>query len=129
MRGETEHAARATAARRAVSSAMDPDEHARRYLRFMRSPAYEAERDVVAVDPGGKIGAFAIHWPDTRLSLAQFEPVGTDPSSSGVAYRERLSRPHRTPPTKESLVRSHDERTNAAAAACYSACGSELSIE
>lgn len=64
--GENEHVSRAAAARRAFSSTMDPAEHAPRYLRFMRFPAYDADRDVVAIAPDGRVASFAIHWPDAQ---------------------------------------------------------------
>jgi ribosomal protein S18 acetylase RimI-like enzyme len=79
MQGEHEHVARADAARLAFASTLDPEAHRARYLRFMRSPAYDPEHDVVAVAPDGTIASFAIHWPDRELSMAQFEPVGTHP--------------------------------------------------
>lgn len=79
LQGEHEHAARADAARLAFASTLEPDVHRARYLRFMRSPAYVADRDLVAVAPDGTIASFAIYWPDAELSLAQFEPVGTHP--------------------------------------------------
>jgi ribosomal protein S18 acetylase RimI-like enzyme len=79
IRGEDEHAARADAARLAFASTLEPEAHRARYLRFMRSPAYEREHDIVAVAPDGTIAAFAIYWPDNELSLGQFEPVGTHP--------------------------------------------------
>ena len=84
IRGEHEHAARADAARLAFDSTLDPEAHRARYLRFMRSPAYVPDHDIVAVAPDGTIAAFAIYWPDEALSLAQFEPVGTRPE-----YRRR----------------------------------------
>jgi len=77
--GEDEHAGRADAARLAFASTLEPDVHRARYLRFMRSPAYELANDMVAVAPDGTIASFAIYWPDDALSLAQFEPVGTHP--------------------------------------------------
>lgn len=77
--GEDEHAARADAARLAFASILEPEAHRGRYLRFMQSPAYVLEHDLVAVAPDGTIASFAIYWLDTKLSLGQFEPVGTHP--------------------------------------------------
>jgi ribosomal protein S18 acetylase RimI-like enzyme len=79
IRGEREHAARADAARLAFGSTLEPEAHRARYLRFMRSPAYVPEHDIVAVAPDGTIAAFTIYWQDDVLSLGQFEPVGTHP--------------------------------------------------
>jgi ribosomal protein S18 acetylase RimI-like enzyme len=84
IRGEQEHVARADAARLAFASTLEPEAHRARYLRFMRSPAYVAEHDIVAVAPDATIAAFTIYWPDEVLSLGQFEPVGTHPD-----YRRR----------------------------------------
>ena len=50
--------------------------HLERYLRFMRLPVYESERDLVAVAPDGTISAFMIWWPD-QSGIAQIEPFGT----------------------------------------------------
>jgi GNAT superfamily N-acetyltransferase len=77
--GADEAASRANAARRAFKSTMEPAMHVARYRSFMASPAYERERDIVAIAPDGRVASFAIHWPDRELSVAQFEPVGTDP--------------------------------------------------
>jgi ribosomal protein S18 acetylase RimI-like enzyme len=52
--------------------------HLERYLRFMRSPRYEAERDLVAVSPDGRVGSFMIWWGDPS-GVAQIEPFGTHP--------------------------------------------------
>jgi ribosomal protein S18 acetylase RimI-like enzyme len=127
-RGEEEHGSRAAAARRAFSNTMDPVEHAQRYLRFVRSPAYDAERDLVAIAPDGRVASFAIYWPDTRVSLAQFEPVGTDPefqrrglSRAVIANAlERLAR--------DGIARARVTTggSNIAAIACYESCGFEM---
>ncbi len=77
--GEEEHAARADAARLAFASTLEPEAHRAHYLRFMRSPAYVREHDLVAVGADGTIASFAIYWSDAELSLARFEPVGTHP--------------------------------------------------
>jgi ribosomal protein S18 acetylase RimI-like enzyme len=77
--GEHEHAARADAARLAFESTLEPEVHRARYLRFMRSPGYVLDHDIVAVAPDGTIASFAIYWLDAELSLGQFEPVGTHP--------------------------------------------------
>jgi ribosomal protein S18 acetylase RimI-like enzyme len=79
VRGEHEHAGRADAARLAFASTLEVEAHRARYLRFMRSPAYVLDHDLVAVAPDGTIASFAIYWVDDQLSLGQFEPVGTHP--------------------------------------------------
>lgn len=78
VRGEDEADDRRRASHAAFASTMDARRHLERYLRFMRSPAYVAEHDLVAVHASGRVGAFAIWWTDPS-GIAEFEPVGTDP--------------------------------------------------
>ncbi|OFW67456.1 MAG: hypothetical protein A2Z12_03370 [Actinobacteria bacterium RBG_16_68_21] len=83
LRGEEEAPARRAASHAAFGSTMDPEAHLARYLRFMRSPAYSAERDLVAVTADGSIASFLIWWPDAMSGIAQLEPVGTHPAYQG----------------------------------------------
>ena len=76
LHGEDEADARREASHRAFASTMGTEQHLQRYLRFMRSPVYERERDLVAVAPDGRIAAFLIWWPDPS-GIAQIEPLGT----------------------------------------------------
>jgi GNAT superfamily N-acetyltransferase len=128
VRGEEDCAARAAAARRAFKSTMDPEMHTDRYRRFMASPAYDRERDIVAVAPDGRIAAFAIHWIDTELSLAQFEPVGTDPDFQRIGLARAvlahsLDRLHSLGVERARVMTTGD---NAAAAAAYASAGFDL---
>jgi ribosomal protein S18 acetylase RimI-like enzyme len=61
---------------------MDPKDHLERYLRFMRSPVYVAENDLVAVAPDGRIASFMVWWPDAS-GISQIEPFGTHPDFQG----------------------------------------------
>jgi ribosomal protein S18 acetylase RimI-like enzyme len=74
---------RADAARRSFESTMGPAVHRARYRRFMASPGYVPEHDLVVIGPDGLVAAFAIWWRDDELGLAQFEPVGVDPPHQG----------------------------------------------
>lgn len=56
------------------------EQYVQRFARFMRSPAYNHELDVVAAATDGKIGAFCIVWLDEVNKVGLFEPVGTHPS-------------------------------------------------
>lgn len=47
------------------------------YARLMASPGYDAARELVAVAPDGRFGAFCIVWLDERTGEGLFEPVGT----------------------------------------------------
>lgn len=78
LEGEHEAEIRHAASHAAFQSTLEPQAHSQRYLRFMRSPAYAAERDLVAVSPDGRIASFMIWWPDSS-GIAQIEPFGAHP--------------------------------------------------
>ncbi|HKY46536.1 MAG TPA: GNAT family N-acetyltransferase [Acidimicrobiia bacterium] len=78
VRGEAEANDRSSASHRAFESTLDPPAQLNRYLRFMRSPVYDRERDLVAVAPDGRIAAFMVWWSDPS-GIAQIEPFGTHP--------------------------------------------------
>jgi ribosomal protein S18 acetylase RimI-like enzyme len=80
--GEGEAMARRTASHLAFRSTMTDEEHLERYLRFMRSPVYVPERDLVAVAPDGTIASFMVWWADDS-GIAQIEPFGTHPEYQG----------------------------------------------
>lgn len=76
--GEDEANTRRAASHAAFESTMPSAMHLERYLRFMRSPAYVPDRDLVAVSPEGRIASFMIWWGDDS-GLVQIEPFGTHP--------------------------------------------------
>ena len=78
-RGEKEVTARATAQYNAFTNTAPFDRYVERFRRFMQSPVYDPELDVVAVAPDGQIGSFCIAWPDPVTGEGLFEPVGTHP--------------------------------------------------
>ena len=78
-RGEAEVTARATPQYNAFTNTAPFDRYVQRFRKFMQSPVYDPELDVVAVSPGGQIGAFCIVWPDPLNKVGLFEPVGTHP--------------------------------------------------
>ncbi|MGD2043487.1 MAG: GNAT family N-acetyltransferase, partial [Acidimicrobiia bacterium] len=78
LRGEEEANDRRAAAHAAFESTMPAAMHLQRYLGFMRSPEYVPERDLVAVDPDGRIASFMVWWADDS-GVAQIEPFGTHP--------------------------------------------------
>lgn len=126
LAGESEADARADAARLAFNSTLDIDAHRARYRSFMRSPAYVRERDIVAVDAAtGAIAAFAIHWVDEELSLAQFEPVGTHPDYQrrGLARAVLLDSIARLNTRGIETVRVMTGGANVAARAAYESAG------
>jgi mycothiol synthase len=78
-KGETEVAARASAQYNAFTNTAPFDIYVERFRRFMQSPVYDPDMDVLAVAPDGRIGAFCIVWPDPLNKTGLFEPVGTHP--------------------------------------------------
>ncbi len=77
--GECEVEQRAAAQHGAFGSTAPFDRYTNRFRRFMRSPVYMPELDVVAAAPDGRIGAFCITWLDPLNKVGNFEPVGTHP--------------------------------------------------
>ena len=76
--GEDEANTRRAASHAAFESTMPSAMHLERYLRFMRSPVYLPDRDLVAVSPEGRIASFMVWWGDDS-GVAQIEPFGTHP--------------------------------------------------
>ncbi len=77
--GEHEVHQRAAAAHAAFESSKPIERYTEGYLRFMRSPVYTPELDLVAVAPGGTFAAFCLCWLDPVNQVGHFEPVGTHP--------------------------------------------------
>jgi mycothiol synthase len=77
--GERDALARARAQYGAFGSTLPFDTYAERFRRFMQSPVYVPEFDMLAETPDGQIGAFSIIWPDAVNKVGLFEPVGTHP--------------------------------------------------
>lgn len=77
--GEHELELRAAASHAAFESSMPIDHYNARYLRFMRSPVYDRELDLVVEAPDGRLAAFCIVWLDRVNRVGHFEPVGTPP--------------------------------------------------
>lgn len=59
----------------AFNSKWEPEE----YLKVMRSPAFDIERELVVVAPDGRFAAFTVVWFDPISRSALFEPVGCHP--------------------------------------------------
>jgi ribosomal protein S18 acetylase RimI-like enzyme len=78
-KGLAEVEARALAQYRAFESDWNLERYVDRWRRFMQSPVYHPELDVVAVMPDGRIASFCILWEDPATRTGCFEPVGTDP--------------------------------------------------
>jgi mycothiol synthase len=77
--GEQEAERRAAASYAAFASSWSFEAYCRRYLDFMRSPAYDPQHDLVVTAPDGRIASFCIIWTEPVNRVGLFEPVGTHP--------------------------------------------------
>ncbi len=124
LAGGAEADERRRASHGAFESTMDPGDHLQRYLRFMRSPVYAAERDLVALSDDGRIASFAVWWPDAS-GIAQIEPFGTHPDyqrrGSGRALMYHVLRRMADEGITHVRVSTHEDRP--AAMAFYEGVG------
>lgn len=77
--GEVEVERRARSQHGAFGSETDFPIYVERFQRFMRSPVYFRERDIIAEAPDGRIAAFCIYWLDQVNRVGLLEPVGAHP--------------------------------------------------
>jgi ribosomal protein S18 acetylase RimI-like enzyme len=124
-RGEAEVEARARAQYGAFQSKWEWARYLARFQRFMRSPVYAPERDLVVLAPDGRVGAFCIFWLDPVNKVGLFEPVGTHPDfqKKGLGkavMREGLHR-MRAHGMESAIVCAEAE--NAAAVKLYTSVG------
>jgi len=77
--GEPEAQLRAECSYAAFDSRRPFEQYQQRYLKFMRSPAYAPEQDIVVQAPDGRFAAFCYCWVDSDNRVGLFEPVGTHP--------------------------------------------------
>jgi len=83
MTGEQDAPARAAAQYGAYESEAPFEKYLQRYQDFMRSPVYDASRDMVVACPDGRISSFCIIWTDSGNQVGLVEPVGTHPEFRG----------------------------------------------
>jgi GNAT superfamily N-acetyltransferase len=79
MRGEDDIYQRAAASYHAFGSTRHFEDETR-YQRFMKSPVYNPNFDLVTEAPDGEFASFCIVWPDPVNHIGLFEPVGTHTS-------------------------------------------------
>jgi mycothiol synthase len=77
--GDEDGRLRAKASYGAFKSSMPWESYLNRYHKFMHSPVYNAEHDLVVAAPDGRIASFCIIWLDEVNKVGLFEPVGTHP--------------------------------------------------
>jgi ribosomal protein S18 acetylase RimI-like enzyme len=78
-RGLVDSAARATASFAAFRSKLSWERYLQRYRRFMESPVYTPDLDVVVESDDGRIAAFCVAWTDATNRVGLLEPVGVHP--------------------------------------------------
>ena len=78
-RGSQDAQLRAAASHASFGSTMPFNEYWLRTLRFMQSPVYVPEHDVLITAPDGCVAAFCCIWTDDLNKMGYFEPVGTHP--------------------------------------------------
>ncbi len=127
--GEAEVEHRAQAQHEAFESETDFPTYVERMRRFMSSPAYSGERDIVIGTPDRRIGAFCIYWLDSINRVGLIEPMGTHPSFQRIGLgravlKEALQRMKAAGMVKVQVCTSME---NLAALALYQSVGFELS--
>jgi len=75
---------RAAVSHAAFESGKGIEEYTENYRRFMDSPVYDPEMDLVVVAPEGRFAAFCLCWADKETKSGYIEPFGTHPE-----YRRR----------------------------------------
>jgi ribosomal protein S18 acetylase RimI-like enzyme len=90
VRGEVEADQRAAASYAAFQSDKPWDSYVKRYHRFMQSPVYRAEHDLVVAAPDGRLASFCILWMDEVNKVGLFEPVGTHPDFQRMGLGKAL---------------------------------------
>lgn len=70
---------RAKASHASFGSTMPFDKYQARMLRFMQSPVYVKEHDILITAPDRHVSAFCCIWTDNLNKMGYFEPVGVHP--------------------------------------------------
>jgi ribosomal protein S18 acetylase RimI-like enzyme len=124
-RGEVEVEQRARAQHGAFQSKWEWERYVARFRRFMQSPVYAGERDMIAVAPDGRVAAFCIFWLDPENKVGLFEPVGTHPDFQrkgfGKAVMRESLRRMRASGMESAIVCAYSD--NVAAQKLYSSVG------
>lgn len=77
--GEHEVELRAAASYAAFEASMPFERYVQRYRRFMHTPVYDRERDLMVLAPDGRCAGFCLFWLDPANRVGLFEPVGVHP--------------------------------------------------
>ncbi|MBN2550919.1 MAG: GNAT family N-acetyltransferase [Anaerolineales bacterium] len=128
VKDESEAGMRAAASYAAFESTMPFETYQQRYLRFMRSPVYRSENDLIITAPDGQGAAFCILWLDSTNQVGLFEPVGAHPAHQrkglGKAVMLEGLRRMQTQGIKTAMVCV--EQDNLPAQRLYLSCGFKI---
>lgn len=83
VQNEQDAIQRATASQSAFESKKASRDYWLRYQRFMNSPVYNHNCNLVSQTPNGRVASFCTIWPDPVNHIGLFEPVGTHKDFQG----------------------------------------------
>lgn len=128
VRGEVEIQRRAAASYDAFGSRRHFDEYWPRYQRFMASPVYNPDFDLVTEAPGGEFASFCMVWPDPVNHVGLVEPVGTCAAfrRQGLGRAVLTAGLHRLKAWGMNQAMICVETTNPAALQLYQAVGFQI---
>jgi len=89
-RGEEDARLRSVTSHASFGSGKSFEEYWPRTLRFMQSPVYVPEHEILVVAPNGEIAAFCIIWTDDLNKIGHFEPVATHPNFQRMGLGKSL---------------------------------------
>ena len=128
MHGEDQAEARAAASYAAFGSRMLFERYCERYRRFMRSPVYRPQGDLMLLAEDGRCAGFCILWLDEANRVGLFEPVGVHPDFQGRGLGKALMleglRRLQADGMRRAIVST--ESDNAAAVGLYRSSGFDL---
>lgn len=100
------------------------------YRAVMRTPGYDAERELVVVAPDGQLAAFLVYWLDPESRCGLFEPVGCAPAFQRRGLTRALMhagmRRMAASGMSTAMVNHQSPERNAPAAALYASLGFAL---
>jgi ribosomal protein S18 acetylase RimI-like enzyme len=89
-RGISDALLRSEASAAAFKSSKPWDEYLARTMRFIQSPVYVPENEILLTAPDGRVASFCIVWTDPLSKIGLFEPVGTHPDFQGKGLGKYL---------------------------------------
>jgi ribosomal protein S18 acetylase RimI-like enzyme len=121
---------RAAAQHSAFKSELPMDRYLQRFHRYMSSPVYNSEQDVVVEAPDGCIVAFARIWIDPVTRIGNFEPVGThgDYQRRGLGRAVMLEGLRRMQAQGMTMAKVGTGATNTPAIRLYETAGFQITV-